>query len=71
MGDSGTKRITNRELQVLRLICEGYSTKRIAAELGVTFKTAATHRSHLLEKADVHGVVLLLRWAIRNGIVEQ
>jgi len=33
-GDSGARRLTNRELQVLQLICDGYSTKKIAAQLG-------------------------------------
>lgn len=61
--------LTPREVQVLKLIAEGQSTKRIADILGVTFKTAACHRSRLLAKVGVHESVSLVRWAIRQGIV--
>jgi DNA-binding NarL/FixJ family response regulator len=61
--------LTARELEVLKLIAEGHSTKRIADMLGVTFKTAACHRSRLLAKVGVHESVSLLRWAIRQGII--
>ncbi len=62
-------RPTPRELEVLRLICEGYSTKEVAAKLGITFRTAACHRCHLLDKAGARNVVLLFRWAVDNGYV--
>ena len=61
--------LTPREVQVLKLIAEGQSTKRIADMLGVTFKTAASHRSRLLAKVGVHESVSLLRWGIRQGII--
>jgi DNA-binding NarL/FixJ family response regulator len=58
---------TARELQVLHLICDGHTSKEIAARLGITFKTAACHRARLMEKADVHSSIALFRWALRNG----
>jgi DNA-binding CsgD family transcriptional regulator len=61
--------LTPRELEVLKLICEGLSSRRIAGQLGIAFKTAACHRSRIMEKAGVDNAVGLLRWAIRKGII--
>jgi DNA-binding NarL/FixJ family response regulator len=46
--------LTPREVEVLKLICGRYSTKAIAAKLGISVKTAASHRSHILSKVGVH-----------------
>jgi DNA-binding NarL/FixJ family response regulator len=62
--------LTQRELEVLALICDGLSTKEIATKLAITFKTAACHRGHVMGKVGVHNAVELLRWAIKNGYVE-
>jgi DNA-binding NarL/FixJ family response regulator len=64
------ERLTNREIEVLRLIADGKSTKQVAAVLGIAFKTAACHRSNLMQKFGVHESVSLVRSAIRSGIVE-
>jgi DNA-binding CsgD family transcriptional regulator len=60
--------LTARELEVLRLIAEGHSTKEIGARLGITFKTAACHRHRLMQKLDVHGTGALVRLAIVTGV---
>jgi DNA-binding NarL/FixJ family response regulator len=62
--------LTVREIEVLKLIGEGNSTKEIAHILGISFKTAACHRHHLLAKVGVHESIGLLRWAIKQGLVE-
>jgi len=62
--------LTPRELQVLRLICDGHSSRAIAAQLGVSFKTVACHRLRILAKAGVGNSVQLLRWAIKQGYVD-
>jgi DNA-binding CsgD family transcriptional regulator len=62
--------LTRRELQVLGLIADGKSTKQVAAILGITFKTASSHRSRLLAKFSVHESVSLVRRAIRAGIIQ-
>jgi len=61
--------LTIRELDVLKLICEGQPTKAVADILGISFKTVVTHRCHLMEKAGVHDVVSLFRWAIEQGFI--
>lgn len=62
--------LTPRERQVLRLIALGKSTREIAAELNVTFKTAETHRGNIMAKLDLHRTADLVRYAIRRGLVE-
>jgi len=60
--------LTERERTVLTLIGEGKRTKEIAAELGITFKTAVTHRSNIMDKLGIHEGPNLVRFAIRNGL---
>jgi two-component system response regulator NreC len=62
--------LTNRERQVLQLIAEGKTTKEIAVILGVTVKTAESHRSTLMDKLDIHSTAELVRYAIRRGLIE-
>ena len=62
-------RITRREVEVLALIARGHSTKQVAFELGITVKTAACHRYHIMEKLGVHETAGLVRYAIRSGLV--
>ena len=62
--------LTPRQRQVLVLIAEGKSTKEIAKELGVSFKTAAAHRTNLMQKLNIHNLAHLVRYAIRHGLLE-
>lgn len=60
--------LTAREIQVLKLIAEGNSSKQLAFELGISFKTAVCHRYNIMEKLNIHDVSGLVRYAIRTGI---
>jgi PAS domain S-box-containing protein len=62
--------LTERERQVLVLIAEGKSTKEAAAHLGISYKTADSHRSRVLEKLGVHETASMVRCAIRAGLIE-
>jgi PAS domain S-box-containing protein len=62
--------LTERERQVLVLIAEGKSTKEAAARLGISYKTADSHRSRILEKLGVHETASMVRYAIRAGLVQ-
>ena len=62
--------ITARQREVLQLLAEGKSSKEVASILGITFKTAETHRSNLMRRLNCHSVMELVRYAIRNHIVE-
>ncbi len=66
---SGT-RLTLRERQVLQLIAEGKSTKDVASVLGISVKTAESHRARLMQKLDIHETASLVRYAVRQGIVQ-
>src|SRR3984893_18337881 len=62
--------LTSRERQVLQLIAEGESTKDVAALLGVSVKTAESHRSRLMQKLDIHETASLVRYAVKHGLVQ-
>jgi len=62
--------LTERERQVLVLICNGKSTKQAAQDLGISYKTADSHRSRILEKLGVHETASMVRYAIRAGLIE-
>ena len=61
--------LTERERQVLVLIAGGKSTKETAAQLGISYKTADSHRSRILEKLGVHETASMVRYAIRSGLI--
>ncbi|HEY6387389.1 MAG TPA: response regulator transcription factor [Candidatus Acidoferrum sp.] len=62
--------LTVRERQVLQLIAEGKSTKDVASLLGISVKTAESHRTRLMQKLDIHETASLVLYAVRNGIVQ-
>jgi len=62
--------LTPREREIVQLVAEGRSTKEVADVLGISVKTAETHRSNILRKLDLRSVSDLVRYAIRNKIVE-
>jgi PAS domain S-box-containing protein len=61
--------LTARETQVLELVADGRSTKQIAGLLNISYKTADSHRSRIMEKLGVHETASLVRYAIRMGVV--
>lgn len=65
---NGVSWLSPRQLEVLRLIAEGYSTKRISSTLGISATTVKSHRKSIMEKLDIHDKVLLTRYAIRIGL---
>jgi DNA-binding NarL/FixJ family response regulator len=62
--------ITGRQREVLQLLAEGKSSKEVANILGIAFKTAETHRTNLMRRLNCHSVAELVRYAVRNQIVE-
>src|SRR5690606_19447598 len=61
--------LTPREREILQLIAEGHTTKEIAEKLGISARTADVHRTHIMQKLDVHNVAGLTRAAIAWGLV--
>ncbi len=62
--------LTPREREILQLLAEGKTSKDVATNLHITVKTAETHRTNMMRKLDLHSVSELVRYAIRNKIVE-
>ena len=67
--EANYKELTNREVEILQLIAEGYSNKEIAKLLYISVKTVETHRTHLMDKLDIHNSVELTKYAIRKGMI--
>jgi DNA-binding NarL/FixJ family response regulator len=61
--------LTPRERQVLQLISEGHTTKEVANVLGISVKTADTHRTSIMRKLGVHETAGLVRYAVRSGLI--
>ena len=63
--------LTGREREILQLVAESYSTKEIAAKLGISVKTVDNHRTNLMRKLNLHDVASLTRYALEIGLIEQ
>ncbi len=61
--------LTDREKQVLKLVAEGHTNKEIADLLGISVKTAMSHREHVMLKLQVHNRTELVRFALRHGVI--
>jgi len=67
--DDSLDSLTTREREITQLIAESYSNKEIVAKLGMSVRTADTHRTNIMKKLDLHDVAALTRWAIANKLV--
>ena len=63
------EKLTPRERDILRLVAEGLSNKEIAQQMGISVRTAETHRASLMQKLGIDSVAGLVRYAIRNQII--
>ncbi|HKF41116.1 MAG TPA: response regulator transcription factor [Candidatus Acidoferrum sp.] len=63
-------RLTARELEIVHLLAGGKSSKEVAETLKISVKTAETHRANIMRKLELHSVSELVRYAIRNQIIE-
>jgi DNA-binding NarL/FixJ family response regulator len=68
--DALKERLTSREREIVQLLSEGKSSKEAASMLGISIKTAETHRANIMRKLGIHSVSELVRYAVRNQIVE-
>ena len=62
--------LTPRQREVVQLLAEGKSSKEVAAALGLSVKTAETHRANIMRKLGLHSISDLVRYAVRNNIVQ-
>ena len=69
-GHSTRRPLTARERKVVQLIAEGNSNKKTAVLLSISVKTVETHRTALMRKLDIHSTADLVRYAVREGLVQ-
>ncbi len=67
---NGEDRLTNRELEILRLIAEGLTSKQIADKLFLSVTTVNSHRTNIMKKLNIHETVSLVKYAIQKKLVE-
>lgn len=61
--------LTQRELEVLRLVAEGRTNQEIADQLVLSIKTVQAHRANVMEKLGMHDITKLVRFAVRHGLI--
>lgn len=66
----GPGELTSREREIVQLLAEGSTSKEVAAKLDISVKTVETHRANIMRKLDLHSVTEIVRYAIRNNIIE-
>jgi len=68
--ESAQTRLTPRQREIVQLLAEGKSSKEVAVALGLSVKTAETHRANIMKRLDCRSVSELVRYAVRNNIIE-
>lgn len=68
--DEAPDSLTERELEVLKLVAEGLTNRQIAIKLNISIKTVQTHRANLMDKLNLHDRTELVRYAIRRGLIQ-
>ena len=68
--DAPYSRLSPREIQIVQLVAESKSNKEVSGILHISVKTVESHRAHIMEKLGLHSVADLVRYAIRNNIVQ-
>ena len=66
--DAGS--LTKREIEILKLIAQGFSNKEIGEKLFISHRTVDTHRTNLLDKLEVKNIAGLIRFAMKNGFLD-
>jgi two-component system response regulator NreC len=62
--------LTEREREILKLVAEGYTNNQIAEQLFISPKTVDTHRTHIMDKLNLHSRAELVKYAMRRGLLE-
>jgi len=63
-------RLSSRQREIVQLLSEGMTSKQVGLRLNISAKTVETHRAHIMRKLQLHSISELVRYAVRNRIVE-
>jgi DNA-binding NarL/FixJ family response regulator len=66
--DDGFSELSEREVEILRLLAEGYSTREISDKLFISVKTVGTHKQHILEKLDLKSNADIIKYALKEAL---
>jgi DNA-binding NarL/FixJ family response regulator len=69
-GGAAPPRLSAREREIVQLLAEGHTSKEIASRLGIAFKTVDAHRTNIMRRLNVHAVADLVRYAVRERIIQ-
>jgi two-component system response regulator NreC len=71
-GDEETleSQLTDRQREILKLICDGYTEKDIGSELNISYHTVHVHKNNIMKALDIHSKAELIKYAIKNKIVQ-
>jgi DNA-binding NarL/FixJ family response regulator len=70
INDAGYDTLTAREQQIMRMLADGFSSKKIAKELFISPKTVENHRTNIMNKLDLHSITELVRYAAKLGLID-
>jgi DNA-binding NarL/FixJ family response regulator len=62
--------LTRREIEILKLIAQGFSNREVGEKLGISPRTVDTHRTNVMEKLEIKNIAALIRYAIENGYLD-
>ena len=62
--------LTKREVEVTRLVAEGFKNREVAGKLGISVKTVETHRANVMNKLGLRNLAQLIRYAIQKGMIK-
>lgn len=69
-GSGDLSELSKREIEVLKMLAEGYPNLEIADNLFISIRTVESHKSHIMQKLEIHTTVELVKFAIRNKLIE-
>lgn len=62
--------LSSREREIVQLLAEGKNSREVSRSLGISVKTVETHRANIMRKLEIHNVSELVRYAVRNQLIE-
>ena len=68
--NDGANYLTSREIEIMKLIAQGFSNRQIGEKLFISFRTVDTHRTNIMDKLKVKNIAGLIRYAVKNGFAE-
>jgi DNA-binding NarL/FixJ family response regulator len=68
-GQESSRLLTDREREIVQLLADGHSNKEVAKSLGISVKTVETHRARIMRKIGVNSIVELVRYAVRERLI--